>query len=473
MVASRIAAGLIVAVLIYTALPGTFLFDDYSLFSESSPIATWLQPRPLTYLTFAMDKAIWGQTAAGFRLTNLLIHLATALILYRVTGRLFNQPAALAAASVFAIHPLTSEPAFYIFARSSSLSALLCLSAFELWLRDRRWMAAVFYGLALSAKEECAAFPVFLLLFEWASRRRPAWGPIGAMFTLTVAAGVRVVYSTSVIAGSGSGFGQAGSPWDYFLAQGGALAGYTWRVVAPVQISIDPAAPAAWWWVWGVVAAFVGYVSWRRPAVTHPLFWWFAALVLILPSSSVLPAADAMAFRRMYLPMTAIAIAIAIRFPASVFLLVAFALRQSGQWRTEQAAWQNAHSLAPEKIRPYIQLARTYPPREAFALLQQAKQKAPRDAEVASHIGRVYLESGDAAKALSEFGRALAIEPNQARHMQNRGVALMVLGQRDAAIEDFQRAVERDPCLAIAKDNLKRLGVPTKKTCTSTNSNVR
>ncbi len=467
MVASRIAAGLILAILLYTALPGAFLFDDYSLFGDAPSIAPWLQPRPLTYLTFAIDKALWGQNAAGFRLTNLLIHLAAVFVLYRVARRLFDETVAQAAAAIFAIHPLTAEPVYYVFARSSSLSALLCLVALELWLRERRWMAVAAYAFALSAKEECAAFPIVLLLLG------NGWRQIGAMVALTLAAGARVVYSTSVIAGAGSGFGQAASPWEYFLAQGGALAGYAWRVVAPVQLSIDPAAPGAWWWVWGVVAAVAGYGLWKRPPVTRSLFWCLAAIILVLPSSSILPAADAVAYRRMYLPMAAIAIAIAIRIPSAVWALIALAAMQSAQWRTEQAAWQNAHGIAPDKIRPYIQLARTYPPREALALLQQAKEKAPRDAEVASHLGRVHLESGDAAKALAEFGRALAIEPNQARHVQNRGVALLILGQRDAAIADFQRAIDRDPCLAIARENLAKLGVPAQTTCISTNSNAR
>ncbi|MBM3752536.1 MAG: hypothetical protein FJW38_00970 [Acidobacteria bacterium] len=459
MVASRIAAGLILAILLYTVLPGTFLFDDYSLFGEAPAIAPWLQPRPLTYFTFAFDKALWGQNALGFRLTNLLIHLAAAYMLYRIARRFFDERVGLAAASIFAIHPLTAEPVFYVFARSSSLAALLCFVALELWLRERRWLSVVAYAAALSAKEECAAFPVFLVLFG------PGWRQIGAMAAFTIAAGARVLYSTSVIAGAGSGFGQPASPLEYFVTQGGALAGYAWRVVAPFGISIDPATPGSWWWVWIVVAAFVGFVLWKRVAVTHPLFWCLAAILLILPSSSILPAADAVAYRRMYLPMACVAIALAIRVPSCVWAFIAFAAMQSAQWRTEQAAWQNAHGLAPDKIRPYIQLARTYPPREALTLLRQAKEKAPRDAEVALHLGRVHLEAGDAANALSEFGRALAIEPNQARHMQNRGVALLVLGQRDAAIADFERAIERDPCLAIARENLQTLGVPVRSNC--------
>jgi Flp pilus assembly protein TadD len=80
------------------------------------------------------------------------------------------------------------------------------------------------------------------------------------------------------------------------------------------------------------------------------------------------------------------------------------------------------------------------------------------------------LESGDAAQALAEFGRALALAPTNARHIQNRGAALLALGQSEAAKADFLRALQRDPCLKPARENLVRLGVqPPPDTCPTTN----
>jgi tetratricopeptide (TPR) repeat protein len=41
--------------------------------------------------------------------------------------------------------------------------------------------------------------------------------------------------------------------------------------------------------------------------------------------------------------------------------------------------------------------------------------------------------------------------------VNNRGAALMALGQYDAARGDFQRALRMDPALADARENLSKL----------------
>jgi Flp pilus assembly protein TadD len=58
---------------------------------------------------------------------------------------------------------------------------------------------------------------------------------------------------------------------------------------------------------------------------------------------------------------------------------------------------------------------------------------------------------------LEEFGRALALAPMDARNMNNRGVALLALGQTEAARADFERALRTLPSLAEARDNLAKL----------------
>ena len=69
--------------------------------------------------------------------------------------------------------------------------------------------------------------------------------------------------------------------------------------------------------------------------------------------------------------------------------------------------------------------------------------------------------------ALAEFGKALALAPNNPKALNNRGTALAALGQREAAVADFERALDRDPCLSEARLNLRRLGAdrPAPATC--------
>ena len=169
----------------------------------------------------------------------------------------------------------------------------------------------------------------------------------------------------------------------------------------------------------------------------------------------------------MYLPMALIAIAIALsvkKWPGAALTLIllwtALAAARRATWSSEQALWADAVQQAPNKLRPLIQLARLSPKNDALRYLDKARELAPYDPEVASERGRVWLESGDAAQALPEFGRALALAPRQARHLQNRGAALLALGQTDAARADFEAALQRDPCLKPARENLIRMGVP-------------
>ena len=69
------------------------------------------------------------------------------------------------------------------------------------------------------------------------------------------------------------------------------------------------------------------------------------------------------------------------------------------------------------------------------------------------------LRLGKPAQALVAFGRALALSPRSADAFNNRGAALLALDQRQAAREDFERALAIDPCQFDARLNLLRLGI--------------
>ena len=77
-----------------------------------------------------------------------------------------------------------------------------------------------------------------------------------------------------------------------------------------------------------------------------------------------------------------------------------------------------------------------------------------------AETGRILLSEGQPAAALEEFGRALALDPLNARNFNNRGVALDALGQIEAARQDFERALRIDPGLIEARQNLEKLTVP-------------
>jgi tetratricopeptide (TPR) repeat protein len=460
------------------SLASGFHFDDYAIFDPNlTTVSGWTgaftlrQTRPLTYLTFWLNYAIGGGDPILYHAVNLGLHLGAVWLAYECLRRLMTEAAAVAAVAIFALHPLQAEAVDYVWARSIVLATLLCLAAMLEWMKGREWVAVAWFAAALLAKEEVAAFPVVLW---WVTRKDqpagcfapPAAGrasarPIAVMLLLSIIAAARTVYATYATPGSGAGLQAGITPAKYFLAQGPVILRYLRMVIVPYGFTVDPdiRVPPVWLGAlaWAVVAG-ITFMAWRYSR------WALAGLILLIPSSTIFPAADLAADRRMYFPLLAFGAAAAPWLTrawaagAVAAILVILSFLRTQVWMTERSLWSEAVERAPEKVRPKVQLARALPAAKALELLAQARTLAPYDASVAAETGKTYLAEGQMDAALEEFGRALALDPHDARNYNNRGVALAGLGQADAARADFERALRMDPSLAEARQNLEKLG---------------
>jgi len=476
---ARVALAAAVVLAFGRCLTAGFHFDDHSLLVAPAVTAPdgwrrlWQleQTRPLAYFTFWLNHSLGGANPAAWHAVNLGIHLGAVLLLFAILGRLLGQRIALVAAAVFAIHPIQTEPVVYVYQRGTLLAALLCLAAWRWWLAGRPWAAAAWFSAALLAKEECAAFPLFLALLELSSSGRIRHAKaLAVMGALALAAGIRVMLVAAGVPGSGAGAGANTTPLEYLAAQGVVIWRYFRLLAIPYGFTVDPEIhqPPLWLAAGGWLAILAAcLLAARRFWRLDVGFWTLGALVLLLPSSSVFPASDLAADRRMYLPLVSLAPAIGLwarnvngRLLAIAGLaLVALTALRVEVWQTERRLWAEAVERAPGKVRPLLQLARVSDDRQAFELLERAKTIAPDDPRVASEKGKRLLAMGRPAEALAEFGRALALEPQSAAAYNNRGAALVALGQSVAARADFERALKLDPCLYEALWNLARLGV--------------
>ena len=461
------------------SLGSGFHFDDYAIFSDPllrSPMGgleVWTprQTRPLAYFTFWLNQQIGGGDPLGYHLFNLALHLGAVMLAWQCLRRLLGERAGWIAALIFAVHPIQSEAVNYVWARPILLAALLCFASLSAWLDGRRWIAVLWFAAALLAKEECAALPLVLVWLEWRGRRPVEWGPIAAMMALSAAAGARVIWATAVTPGAPAGVQAGITPGRYLLAQGPVILRYLQLLVVPYGFTVDPD-PRTGVWLAGCawVALIAGLILLRRFAGRAAwVTWLIAGLVLLIPSSSIFPAADLAADRRMYLPMFAFAAAAGLllaRIPGRVAVpciavtLALLSVQRTVVWMNEVSLWTEAWERAPAKARPKIQLARALPAAKALDLLGKARAEDPYEPSIAAEAGRILLGEGQADAALEEFGRALALSPSDARYVNNRGAALLALGQVDAARLDFQRALRMDPSLEEAKDNLARCGGP-------------
>lgn len=448
---------------------GTFYLDDFAIFSD--PVLTsesgwwevWRlgQTRPLTYFTFWVNSVLGGSEAVGYHAVNFGLHLCAVWLAFAALRRMMDERAAWVAAAIFAAHPLQAEAVNYVFARSTLLMAVFCLLSLRAWMDKRAWPAVGWFAVALLAKEEAVAWPLVLIAMHWWFRRSASeWKALAAMLGLAMVFGLRVLVVASETAGSGAGAQAGVSAWDYFWTQGLIV----WRYVASAVVAVwppyrieSPVAVGFCWWGWlGVLVVAVLAVRWRRAAG----FWLMAALLLLLPSSSVFPASDLSADRRMYLPLLFVAAGLSAsvrRLEWALLPLVALSAMRTWDWLDAERFWR-AQAVSGS-ARSMVQLARVVPESEAVRVLEEAKGKNADDALVASELGRVYLSSGAVDKALAEFGRALALAPDNPQALSNRGVALLMLKQPDAAGADFERALQIDPCAFEARLNAMRMGL--------------
>ncbi len=133
--------------------------------------------RPLLLSSFVLDHYIWQQQAAGYHLTNYLLHAANALLLFFILSRLTvkfnfdNKLLPLGGSLLFALHPLTCESVAWVSGRTDVLAAFFCLSAFLFYQHNSRTGAAICLLLGLLSKESALSIiPVIALADFWIRR---------------------------------------------------------------------------------------------------------------------------------------------------------------------------------------------------------------------------------------------------------------------------------------------------------------
>ena len=83
----------------------------------------------------------------------------------------------------------------------------------------------------------------------------------------------------------------------------------------------------------------------------------------------------------------------------------------------------------------------------------------PNDATAYNNRGFAYYRKGESDRAIADYTKAIALEPKRARAYFSRGLAYKTRGDKEKAIADLRKALEIDPSYQYAKDGLKRLGV--------------
>src|SRR5512133_3195995 len=133
---------------------------------------------PVLHSFFWLQHRLWGNAAAGYHITNILLHAGSACVLAAILLRLRIRGAWLAA-FLFAMHPVCVESVAWISEQKNTLSTLLYLITALLYLNydaTRRphfyWTGLLVFVIALLSKSVTATLPPALLVVFWWQRGR-------------------------------------------------------------------------------------------------------------------------------------------------------------------------------------------------------------------------------------------------------------------------------------------------------------
>jgi tetratricopeptide (TPR) repeat protein len=451
---------------------------------------------PITWLSHMADVQMFGLDPRGHHLTNVIIHAATAMMMFlllaNITGTLWQS---FVVAALFAVHPLHVESVAWVAERKDVLSALLLMLTLHFYARYVKklgytwYFSSLFsYTTGLMTKPMLVTLPLVMLLLDY-------W-PLNRFDDKRA-----LKDSTSYLSSGYSYFALVKEKTPFFLLSilsaimtiyaqrsGGSIASLT---KVPVVLRIENALIAyikyigLMFWphdlailypfpravpVWQVISAGCLLVSlsmaviFFRRQYPYLITGWFWYLITLLPVIGLVQVgSQALADRYTYIPLTGLFICCCWLIPdalkglrhrqlilMSMTGLVFTALtlgtwHQLGYWKNDLSLYRhtiavtsnnylilNNYGSALEEVGNFD---------EAITMFRESLSVKPDHPEALYNMGRLYLvDLKRPSDAIPLLASAIAVKPDYIDAYVNLGAAYLNLGLFNEAVLLLERA---------------------------------
>ncbi|HEY6873054.1 MAG TPA: tetratricopeptide repeat protein [Geobacteraceae bacterium] len=469
---------------------------------------------PLQIVSYMADYTVWGMRAAGFILTNIILHalggLLYYLLLFRLTGR---RPWAFLASFIFLLHPVQVESAVWISQRKNLLAMVFFLASFLLYTAYRRpgnynaksapqnselktqnskllYAGSVAAFLcALLAKSVAVILPPVLLLYDWClvpKERREGWRADKVPYVLAAAAVAALAWEsqTQELGGGRRGF-HGGSPLATFCTMLPVFVRYVGMLLWPANLSAIYTPP-----VKGGVDAEVALAALLLAVMgagmvllcrrRKDLFFWGALFwVGLVPVAQIVPLVTLMNDRYLYFPLLGGAALVAGgmaelvdraplpsrrwlggAFFLPLLILPVLSFQRAAVWRDSLTLWTDTIAKAPDSPLTNFSLASVYQMNgrldDAIPLYRRALELDPRDRDTLINLSNLYLDRGEPDQALPYVRQLVDNHPAFAGGYLALAHYHFLTRNLPAAEAACQRAVQLEPASPLA---LRYLGV--------------
>jgi len=470
---------------------------------------------PLTTISHMLDCQLFGLKPGAHHFVNVLLHSATAALLFFLLAQFTGSPSSpqdesvsprrpdrtgaigssAFVAAVFAIHPLHVESVAWISERKDVLSGLffvLTLLAYFYYTRKpnigRYLSVSILFAWGLMSKPMLVTLPVILLLLDYWPLKR-LFGPSARrvlvekipLVILSIASAV----GTLVAQNEGIGLVRLEVlplSWRITNALVACLV-YIWQMIWPANLALAYHHPGKLplWQVAGaaalLVAVTLGVFALRKrsPYLVVGWLWYLVMLVPVLGLIQV--GGQAHADRYTYLPQIGLSLAVtwgvvdlarfwryygAILGAAAAIIISALALRAANQvwyWHDSERLWRHALTVTTENDVAHLGLGQLLLDQErlddAITELQIVVARHPNDVDARLKLASALSEKkGRMNDAIAQYEAAAKIgapDPDVETTLAN---LLLEQGRMEEAIRYYRDVVRLQPSSARAHYNL-------------------
>jgi Flp pilus assembly protein TadD len=323
--------------------------------------------RPMTYVSFALDRAIWGLNPVGFNITNLLLHILVALLFYQVISAFFkNENLALAAALFFSLHPIAGETInFHSGGRNTLLCACFILLSLLFYAKERRLAAAICFAGAIFSKEFGLLLPVILFVYDRFIKKEkpplisylPFLVPVIIYFSLRS----YVIEKASLLSALNSKESLWASPYLILKYLANMIYPFNLSVLYDVSTNIIYASLS----LAGIALLIFTAYHFRKQGEVILSISWFLLFLLPVINIILLQAASLMADRYAYISLMGFALALAfiiskVRKEAAVVIVLIICVAYALVDITRNNYWKDDHAFYSQMIKDSPDMALGY-----------------------------------------------------------------------------------------------------------------
>lgn len=454
-----ILAIILTFIVFLNSLKGNFVSDDISGIIQNPQILSGsvnLSKDALNTILHFSLYSLFGENPIPFHVLSLIFHLFNVYLVFLLLGQIFEKKKAMLATLFFALHPVVTETVDWISAINYLLNTFVILVTLNLTLiykysKNKMYLniSYIFFGIMVLLTRNpwlTTSFPIIVifdqLIFEqkikFSIEKIKIYIPFLLVLVLYVLLFMLPGYSqrltnlTNEYQFSQENKTSLAYSIPYTIAKSSFL------YVLPIGLTLyhegEPISNTQMvvMTVFSIALVVSAFAMYKKNKVYSAMVFVF--LVSIAPALSPVQIAWFVAERYLYFGTIAFGIVLAgaliylenkfkiknasILFALIILLLYSIkTIQRNAQWRTHKSLWEATAQVSPYSKRVY------------------------------NNLGDVYSKEGDKQKAIQMFQKAIELDPNYNHAYHNLANTYLEVGDVQNAITNFEKSIQVDPNL--------------------------